>query len=239
MNLLNQLNKEKNSISKPPFYKRGSFVFWFDIALNLIIIIGLVFLIRTFIISPFQVFGPSMCNTFNFYNGECQKSYGEYIIVNKFGYQNFIGWQVGLPERGDVIVFHPPRNNNEFFIKRIIGLPGETIELKDGYVYIKDTESQTSYRLEEEYLNSENLGNTHPRGGPTIFEIPENSYLALGDNRLKSSDARSCFADSFTSGKCGEDGNTPYLTLNHMEGKAMVVLWPLDRISLVSSPLYQ
>lgn len=222
------------------FNKKGGLIFWIDIALNLVIIIGLVFIIRTYVISPFQVFGPSMCNTFNYFDGQCQKSYGEYIIVNKFGYQNFFGLKVGLPERGDVIVFHPPHNDQEFFIKRIIGLPGETLELKDGYIYIKNDDNPKGYRLEEEYLSTNNLGSTHPMGGgPKIFEIPSGSYVALGDNRLKSSDSRSCFSEGFTDKKCGEGKITPYLTLEHIEGKAMVVLWPLTKLSFVSDPGYE
>lgn len=85
-------------------------LFGFDILLNLIIIASMVFLIRTFLISPFQVYGPSMCDTMNNIDNVCQHGYGEYIIVNKFGYQSFPGWQVGLPKRGDIVVFHPPIN---------------------------------------------------------------------------------------------------------------------------------
>lgn len=215
--------------------------FWLDIALNLIIIIGMVVIIRTFIISPFQVFGSSMCNTFNFFDGECNAGTGEYLIVNKFGIQNFFGWQVGLPERGDVIVFHPPLNDQEFFIKRVIGLPGETVKLQSGDVYVYNDEYPSGFKLDEDYLSAANQGNTEPdtiRGGPSIFEIPEGNYLVFGDNRIGSSDARSCFRESIVQKKCGEEGNTPFLALDHIEGKAWVVLWPLNRIGIVDHPTY-
>ena len=217
---------------------RSALNFWLDIGLNLIIIIGLVFLIRTYVISPFQVYGPSMCDTLNAENGECGKGYGEYIIVNKFGYQNILGWQVGHPERGDIIVFHPPHNDKEFYIKRVVGMPGESVELIDGYVYIKNIDNPNGIRLEEPYLNEDNLGNTHPMTGTRVFNVPENSYYVMGDNRLKSSDARSCFSETFVHKKCGEEGTSYFLTQKNIEGKAMVILWPLNKISIITNTAY-
>lgn len=210
-----------------------------DIVVNLILILGLVLIIRTYLISPFQVYGKSMCDTFNFSNGKCNQSFGEYIIVNKLGYQDFLGWQIGLPKRGDIIIFHPPNNNKDFFIKRVIGLPGETVELKDGHVYITDDEHPEGYRLKEDYLNSQNADKTLPMGGPSSFQVPEDQYLAMGDNRMSSSDSRSCFRESLSAGKCGEGENTPYLTLGHIDGKAMLILWPFNRIGLVHAPSYE
>lgn len=218
--------------------KKEKLSFWLDTALNLIIIIGLVFIIRSYIISPFQVFGPSMCDTMNFFDGKCQKSYGEYIIVNKFGYQNFFGWQVGLPKRGDIIVLHPPHNDQEFYIKRVIGLPGETVKLEKGFVNIYNNEHPEGYQLNEDYLSAHNRGNTHPLGGPDTFIVPEGNYLVFGDNRTQSSDARSCFSESSNITKCGEGDNTPYLELDHIEGKAAVILWPLSKISILKDPVY-
>lgn len=236
-NIFNRLFKGK-SIFGNSLKKHSVAAFWLDIVLNLIIIIGLVVLIRTYIISPFQVFGPSMCDTLNSIEGVCQRGYGEYLIVNKFGYQNILGWQVGLPERGDIVVFHPPQNDSEFYIKRVIGLPGETVELKDGYVYVFNDENPKGYRLEEEYLSSGNLGNTHPMDGTKVFEVPKYNYLVFGDNRLKSSDARSCFSENFSNQKCGDNGTSHFLPLDHIEGKAMIILWPLNKISIISDPVY-
>ncbi len=238
MKLPSYFSKEDKDLMEDTKIK-GAVAFWLDIILNLVIIVGLVFLIRTFIISPFQVYGPSMCNTLNEdNNGDCSKGYGEYLIVNKFGYLNIFGWQVGLPDRGDIIVFHPPHNEKEFYIKRIIGLPGETIQLNDGYVYIKNSEHPEGIRLEEPYLSEENLGNTHPMNGSRVFEIPNDGYFVMGDNRLKSSDARSCFSETFGRQKCGEEGTSFFLTTDNIEGKAMVILWPINKISLISIPKY-
>lgn len=213
--------------------------FWLDVVLNIVIIVALVFLIRTFVISPFQVSGPSMCDTLNYIDGQCQRNFGEYLIVNKFTYQNFLGWQIGLPQRGDIVVFHPPRNDNEFFIKRIIGLPGETVKLKGGDVYIYNKEHPEGFVLDEQYLNSVNSGNTHPyRDDLTIFEIPQGNYIVFGDNRIASSDSRSCFKETPGGQPCKQGEASPYLPLDHIEGKAWIILWPLSKISLVQNPAY-
>lgn len=233
--------KENQNIvfpNKKQQLKENKVAFWLDIFLNLVIIIALVFIIRTFVISPFQVFGSSMCDTFNYFDGRCNNGYGEYIIVNKFGYQNFLGWQVGLPQRGDVIVFHPPHNDEEFFIKRVIGLPGETVKLIDNKVYIFNDEHPDGFAIDEPYLNARNKDNTVPREAGDAFEIPEDNYFVLGDNRTGSSDSRSCFKESLTQGRCGENGNSPYLTLEHIEGKAAVVLWPVTSLSIIQNPGY-
>lgn len=179
-----------------------------------------------------------MCDTFNYFDGSCNTGYGEYIIVNKFGYQNFLGWQVGLPQRGDVIVFHPPHNDTEFFIKRIIGLPGETVKIIDNKIFIFNSEFPDGFELDEIYLNARNEDNTVPREAGSNFEIPEDSYFVLGDNRTGSSDSRSCFKERISQGKCGENNNSPYLTLDHIEGKAAVVLWPFTKLSVVKNPEY-
>lgn len=213
--------------------------FWLDIALNLVIIVGLVFVIRSYLISPFQVYGPSMCDTLNYIDDNCNRGYGEYLIVNKFNYQNFLGWQVGLPKRGDIVVFHPPLNDEEFFIKRIIGLPGETVKIEDGKVFIYNDERPDGYELEEQYLSANNAGATHPLiSNLRTFEVPENQYFVLGDNRQQSSDSRSCFIESLSGSKCGENGSTPFLTMDNMEGKAALILWPLQKISTVNRPKY-
>jgi len=223
------------------FFEKNKTVILFilDILLNLVIIAAMVFIIRTFLISPFQVYGPSMCDTLNNIEGSCEHGYGEYIIVNKFGYQNLLGWQVGLPQRGDIIVFHPPGNNAEFFIKRVIGMPGETVKLIDGYVYIFNTAHPEGYKLDEPYLNSTNAGNTHPfTENFTVFEVPTASYFVMGDNRTQSSDARTCFQESVSTGGCNRPGNTPYLTMSNVEGKAWLVLWPFSKMAVLNNPTY-
>lgn len=217
----------------------GGMGFWLDIALNIIIIVGLVFIIRSYIISPFQVFGPSMCDTLNNVDGTCQRSYGEYIIVNKLGYQNFFGWQIGLPKRGDIVVFHPPQNKEEYFIKRVIGLPGETIKLQNGEVYLFNDEYPEGFELEELYLNAENSGSTIPKGGETIFEIPAGHFFVMGDNRKYSSDSRHCFSESAFSSECKAESDSHFLPFQNIEGKAWVILWPVNKLAVIKDPEYK
>lgn len=213
--------------------------FWLDLLLNLVIVLGTVYFIRTFVMSLFIVSGPSMCDTLNYVDDKCQRGNAETIIVNKALYQNLLGWQMGKPERGDIIVFHPPHNPDEFFIKRIIGLPDETVKLKNGSVHIFNKENPNGYKLDESYLNSSNKNNTYPfRDSDTTFIIPNGSYFVLGDNRIASSDSRSCFKESVLSAGCGQGENTPFLKRKNIEGKAWIALWPLNKIRLIPDTAY-
>lgn len=237
-------SKEAPSVPKETFYKgeeapqiprwKGVSYFILDVALNAAIIVGLVFLIRANLISPFQVSGPSMCDTLNKIDGECVKSYGEYIIVNKFVYRDFWGYRYSEPQRGDIVVFEPPHKEKEFFIKRIIGLPGEKIKLNHGYVEIFNDEYPEGMRLEENYLNSKNIGNTRSDArGYSEFLVPEGHYFVLGDNRSSSNDSRRCFREN----SCSDEEATPYLKWENIEGKAWFVLLPLENIRLLSDDI--
>lgn len=216
--------------------QKAILLFILDVLLNAGVIVVLVFVIRVFIISPFQVHGPSMCDTFNDFDGRCLRGNGEYIMINKFGYQNFFGWQVGLPDRGDVIVFIPPdAEDGEYFIKRVIGLPGETVEFREGYVYVINDENPEGFKLDEStYLNEVNWGNTDlPANSDPSFEVPEGEYLVLGDNRKASSDSRRCFEQEGCTGD-----NTSTIMLDQIQGKAWVVLWPFGRMRVVDEAVY-
>jgi len=101
----------------------------------------------------------------NFQQGEC-------IMVNKVSYHS------SGPQRGEVIVFNPPFESEYPYIKRVIGLPGETVEIKDGKVSINGTSLD-----EDEYIKE------RPNYTMTATEIPENEYFVLGDNRNNSTDS--------------------------------------------------
>lgn len=211
--------------------------FILDIALNLLIVFGLVYVIQTFIASPFKVYGPSMCDTLNYIEGECHRGYGEYIIVNKLIYKDFFGFSLSKPERGDIIVFHPPHSDEQFYIKRIIGIPGDTVKLIEGDVFIFNDDFPTGYDLPEPYLNANNVDETLPSTNRvTTFNVPQGAYFVLGDNRKQSTDSRSCFRDAFQGGCRGN--NQYFLPRENIEGKAWVVLWPLNKIRVIEEVDY-
>lgn len=148
--------------------------------------LGLALFIRFFIAAPYVVSGASMEFTFDNWN---------YLITDRLSY-DFVS-----PERGDVIVFCLPNNgdcsllkrvlNKEWqaprtLIKRVIGLPGETVAIDGTHVKITNTEHPDGFVLDEPYLSPENLGGP---SGMTVT-LGDNEYFVLGDNRRVSSDSR-------------------------------------------------
>jgi signal peptidase I len=123
---------------------------------------------------------------------------GERVIVNRLSYK------YGSPQRGDIIVFHFPRNPSEEYIKRVIGLPGDTVQVKNGSVYINNQ------HLDENYLDVK----TNYTG---TWQVPEGQLFVLGDNRNNSSDSH-------------DWGTVP---LNYVVGKAILVYWPPNDWGLI------
>ncbi len=124
--------------------------------------------IRFFVAQPFIVSGASMNPTF---------LNGQYLIVDELTYR-FVA-----PERGDVIIFRYPKDPKEFYIKRIIGLPGETVTIKNGALSITEIGGKM-IALSEPYV--QNQGN----GQDASYTIASDEYFVLGDNRPESSDSR-------------------------------------------------
>ncbi|MFC1901525.1 signal peptidase I [Chloroflexota bacterium] len=126
---------------------------------------------------------------------------GNRVVVNKAVY-----W-LGEPERGDVIVFEEPNGQKEDFIKRVIALPGDTVEIKDKDVYINGTE------IEEPYIRSA------PNYYLEELEVPENNYFVLGDNRNNSNDSHRGW---FVKGE-------------KIYGKAWLITWPPNDWGIIPS----
>ena len=124
--------------------------------------------IRFFIAQPFIVRGESMDPTF---------SDGQYLIVDELTYRSH------LPERGDVVVFKYPKDESKYFIKRIIGLPNETVRITNGKVSISSTSHPDGIDLNEPYIKDLSFENTTETLGA-------NEYFAMGDNRSNSLDSR-------------------------------------------------
>lgn len=135
-----------------------------------IIAIIIVVPIRMFIAQPFIVSGDSMVETFES---------GQYLIVDQLSYY------FDDPARGDVIVFRYPRDPSKFFIKRVIGLPGDTIKIEDSKITIFNEEHLDGVTLDEPYVKS-------MQAAPLFEEIlGDREYFVMGDNRDRSSDSRS------------------------------------------------
>lgn len=213
--------------------KTKKILLWiFDLAINLAIIFGLVLIIQKWLIAPFDVSGASMCDTLNIIDGKCVNEYGEKIIINEATYL------FNEPERGDIVVFKADKDIDKYFIKRVIGLPEETVEIRNGYIYITKKGETSSTKLEENYLNLTNKGNTRPYfSDMTVFEVPENNYFLLGDNRSSSTDSRSCFISSIKD-SCKSDSTKAFIPRAQIRGKAWVVWWPLSNIRILQDGEY-
>ncbi|MEI8337979.1 MAG: signal peptidase I [bacterium] len=124
--------------------------------------------IRLFIAQPFVVVGTSMYPTF--YNGD-------YLIIDEISYR------FESPKRGEVIVFRPPLAPTDHYIKRVVGLPGETVKVENNTVTITNKENPNGFVLAEKYISSE-------RNSSTTTVLGPNQYFVMGDNREVSSDSR-------------------------------------------------
>ena len=146
--------------------------FLLDILIDVAIVVLMVVVIRLFLFAPFQVHGQSMCDTFNVFNGECYSGDGEYVLTSRLSTWDILDWSPTSIQRGDVVIFLAPyTEQKEYYIKRVIGLPGETVKVEDGYVYVED-EDGNFVQLEETYLNGDNYGNTNPhRTTSQIFAV--------------------------------------------------------------------
>lgn len=150
--------------------------------------------VRLFIAQPFIVSGESMDPTFK---------NGQYLIVDELSYR------FSAPARGDVIIFRYPRNPKEYFIKRIIGLPGDTVHIANNTVSVT-AQDGTSQTLTESYVV--NLGD----GPESTYTVPADHYFVMGDNRPESSDSRMW----------------GMLPRDNIIGRAFVRLLPIQTISI-------
>lgn len=133
--------------------------------------LGLALVVRFFIATPFIVYGSSMEETFHQY---------DYLLIDRITYR------FDEPQRGDVIVFGLPQEKSRDLIKRIIGLPGETVVIHNGTVSIVNGEHPDGFTLDEAYLSADNLGGV----GNLRITLKPDTYFVLGDNRRVSADSR-------------------------------------------------
>ena len=148
---------------------KSFFISTLEVIKVVVIAVGTVYLVRTFLVQPFLVSGSSMVPNFHG---------GDYLLIDELTYR------FRKPERGEVVVFHSPGDPSVFFIKRVIGLPGEKIEIRNGRVFVVNQGHPEGVMLDESYL-PENLVTS---GG--IVMLAEDQYFVMGDNRLHSLDSR-------------------------------------------------
>ncbi|MDO8626558.1 MAG: signal peptidase I [Candidatus Magasanikbacteria bacterium] len=158
--------------------------------------------VRYFLFKPFYVKGASMEP--NFYDHE-------YLIIDELTYR------FDEPARGDVVVFRYPENPKEYFLKRIVGLPGERIKVSAGKVTAYNTAHPEGVEIQESYL-PDNLITI----GEKFWVLGDNQYFVLGDNRMNSFDSR----------RFGP------VDRNALVGRAWLRGWPLPRIQKFSPPQY-
>lgn len=116
----------------------------------------------------------------------------------------------------------------EYFVKRVIGIPGDKIRIENGRVYLKIKGNDEFEELDEIYLNTENQFNTYfkKRPGLNEFEVPDEHYFVLGDNRGHSNDSRHWFSPI-------DEQFTPYVSEEDISGKVLIVLWPPTNLRLL------
>jgi len=192
---LNDENKEcsKNEKKEENVNPRKEIISW---VLTLGITLLVIFVLKNYVIINANVPTGSMENT---------------IMPddNLFGYR--LAYLNKEPARGDIIFFYFPDDETQKFVKRIIGLPGETVNIIDGKIYINGAKEP----LEEPYLKEEWIERT----GPFEFQVPEGCYFVMGDNRNSSEDSR-VWAN-------------PYVAKEKIIGKAILIYYPFEHFGVL------
>lgn len=176
-------------------------IFVWEIFKVVVISLAIIVPVRYYLIKPFYVKGASMEPTYYDH---------EYLIINELSYH------LGSPVRGDTVVFKYPLDPSQYFIKRVIGMPGETIKIADGYVTIINQANPKGVQLVEHYLED----SVRTMGDVDVTLGPDEYYL-LGDNRLASLDSR-------VFGPVKEE---------FIVGKTLFRGWPINRIGIVTNNL--
>lgn len=195
MNPEQKQNLRKNS--------KEALKFFVELVKVAFISLAIIIPVRYFLIQPFYVKGASMEP--NFHDKE-------YLIINEIDYR------LGNPMRGDIVVFKYPKDPKSFFIKRIVGMPGERVVVEDGKVKIFNDQNVNGTVLDESSYLTPGVQTT----GKVDKTLSDNEYFVLGDNRNSSLDSRAFGA----------------VPRENMIGKAWVRGWPLDKITTFERPIY-
>ncbi len=210
MTFLDKINKPRPglNVSEDPEGKGSGFIkstgtFIIEIIKVIVISLAIIIPVRYFLIQPFYVSGASMEPSF--YDNE-------YLVIDEISYR------FSEPERGDIIVFRYPENPSQFFIKRVIGLPGEEVEIRNGYVLIYNEEYPRGIKLDE----TEYLAESIVTPGSSKTELKDGEYFVMGDNREQSLDSR----------KIGP------ITEKDIVGRTWLRAWPFSKWRVFHAPSY-
>lgn len=202
---------EKETQEKKYYFRRekaeesflGSFgSFLIEIIKISLISLAIIIPVRYYLIQPFIVKGESM---------EPTLSSGDYLIIDEISYR------FEKPKRGDIIVFRYPFDPSQYYIKRIIALPFEKIEIDKGGVFLYNEEYPQGVRLKEDYLPKDSY-----TPGAVEIKLDKDEYFVLGDNRRASSDSR-------VWGALKED---------KIIGKSWIIGWPPNKIGTIKPVEY-
>ena len=191
---------EENTQNLSP--KNEVLAFVWETVKVVVISLAIILPIRYYLVQPFFVKGASMEPNFED---------GDYILVDE------LSFRFRDAERGEVIIFRFPQQPSQFFIKRIIGLPEETVQVKDNQVTVFNEENPEGFVLSETYLAPE-----QKTLGTMTTKLDDNEYFVLGDNRLQSSDSR----------RWGPVNRSLIM------GRAFLRPWPFTRASKIPSITY-
>lgn len=178
----------------------------FEVARTVLLVAGFYLVVSTFVVEPVEVEMVSM---------QPLLVEGDHLLVDRLS----LRWDV--PHRGDLVVFDAPSpygDDGVPYVKRVIGLPGETVEIENGRIYI-GTANSPPMRLDEAYLPDGVVTLPQGEAGERVWHVPEGELFVLGDNRGESLDSR-------TFGPIG---------LDRLVGRVLVRYLPLDRIGFVAS----
>jgi signal peptidase I len=169
----------------------------FEVVKVVVISLAIIIPVRAFLLQPFYVKGASMEPNFED---------REYLLIDEISYR------IRDPKRGEVVVFRYPKDPSQFFIKRVIGLPGESIHVADDRIVVNGRVLDESAYLASDVLTS----------GTVDLTLGQDEYMVFGDNRMASLDSRIFGA----------------VPRSDIVGKAWIRAWPFTRISHFSAPVY-
>ena len=202
-----QIQPTPESPTPSPVRRNETWSFLVELIKTAVIVLVFAYLIRVFVLQPYIVDGTSMFPEFH---------NGDYLLVDKLTYR------FEAPKRGDIIVFKYPKDTSFNYVKRIIGLPGDTIRIENSKVYVYDSANPNGAPLTEPYVLPGNTTLPDSGTGQSEFVVPANNYFVLGDNRMGSSDSR-------------DWGDVPD---SDVIGRVLVLAYPFDRISIYPHATY-